>query len=64
LRDGVDGVLISDPEDPEEVAEAMHRMLADEDQLETLGNSAQRRVYDEYLIFGELARWLALLADD
>ena len=64
VRDGIDGVLVSDPEEPEEVAEAMHRMLADEDQLETLGDNAQRRVYDEYLIFGELERWLALLADD
>jgi trehalose synthase len=64
VRDGVDGALVSNPEDPEEVAEAMHRMLADEDQLETWGNNAQRRVYDEFLIFGELRRWLELLADD
>lgn len=64
VRDGVDGVLVSNPEDPEEIAEAMHQMLADEDQLEAWGNNAQRRVYDEFLIFGELRRWLELLADD
>jgi trehalose synthase len=64
VRDGIDGVLVSDPEDPEEIAEAIHRMLADEDHLETWGNNAQRRVYDEFLIFSELRRWLALLADD
>jgi trehalose synthase len=64
VRDGVDGVLVADPEDPEEIAEAMHRMLADEDQLEAWGNNAQRRVYDEFLIFGELRRWLEVLADD
>jgi trehalose synthase len=63
VRDGIDGMLVSDPEDPEEIAEAMHRMLADEDQLETWGNNAQRRVYDEFLIFGELRRWLELLAE-
>jgi len=64
VRDDVDGVLVNDPEDPEQIAEAMHRMLADEDQLETWGNNAQRRVYDEFLIFGELRQWLELLADD
>jgi trehalose synthase len=64
VRDGVDGVLVSNPEDAEELAEAMHGMLADDDQLETWGNNAQRRVYDEFLIFGELHRWLELLADD
>jgi trehalose synthase len=63
VRDGVDGVLVSNPEDPEEIAEAMHHMLADEDQLETWGNNAQRRVYDEFLIFGELRRWLEVLAE-
>jgi trehalose synthase len=62
VRDGVDGVLVADPEDPEGIAEAMHRMIADEDQLERWGNNAQRRAYDEFLIFGELRRWLELLA--
>jgi len=32
--------------------------------LDAWGNSAQRRVYDEFLIFGELRRWLELLACD
>jgi trehalose synthase len=64
VRDGVDGVLVADPEDAEEIAEAMHRMLADEDRLEAWGSTAQRRVYDEFLIFKELHRWLELLADD
>ena len=63
VRNGVDGVLVSNPEDPEEIAEAMHHMLADEDQLEAWGNNAQRRAYDELLIFGELRRWLEVLAD-
>jgi trehalose synthase len=64
VRDGIDGMLVSDPENPEEIAEAMHRMLADDDQLEMWGNSAQRRAYEEFLIFGELRRWLELLAAD
>ncbi|MDQ3950286.1 MAG: glycosyltransferase [Gemmatimonadota bacterium] len=64
VRDRVNGVLVADPEDAEEIAEAMHRMLADEDQLEAWGSTAQRRVYDEFLIFEELRRWLELLADD
>jgi trehalose synthase len=64
VRDGIDGVLVSDPEDPEEIAEAMHQMLADEDRLELWGNNAQRRVYDDFLIFGELRQWLEVLAGD
>jgi trehalose synthase len=64
VRDGIDGVLVSNPEDPEEIAEAMHHMLADEDQLEAWGNNAQRRVYDEFLIFAELRRWLEVLAEE
>jgi trehalose synthase len=63
VRNGVDGLLVDNPEDPEELAEAMHQMLADDDQLEAWGNNAQRRVYDEFLIFGELRRWLQLLTD-
>jgi trehalose synthase len=63
VRDGVDGVLVANPEDPEEIAEAMHHMLADEDRLDAWGNNAQRRVYDQFLIFGELQRWLEVLAD-
>jgi trehalose synthase len=64
VRDGIDGVLVSNPEDPEELAEAMHHMLADDDQLEAWGNNAQRRVYDEFLIFAELRRWLEVLAEE
>jgi trehalose synthase len=56
-------MLVADPEDPEEIADAMHHMLADEDRLETWGNNAQRRVYDEFLVFGELRRWLEVLAE-
>jgi trehalose synthase len=63
VRDGVDGVLVSDPEDPEEIAEAMHHMLADDDLLDKMGNSAQRRAYEEFLIFSELRRWLELFAE-
>jgi trehalose synthase len=64
VREGVDGLLVANPEDPEAIAEAMHQMLADDDQLETCGNNAQRRVYDEFLIFSELRRWLEVLAED
>ena len=63
VRDGIDGRLIEDPEDVGEIARLMHVMLADSDVLEELGRSAQRRVFDEYLVFGELERWLGLFAD-
>lgn len=63
VRDGVDGLLVSNPEDPEEIAEAMHHLLADDDLLDKMGNSAQRRAYEEFLIFSELRRWLELFAE-
>jgi trehalose synthase len=63
VRDGIDGRLVDDPEDADALALLMHEMLADSDELEELGRSAQRRVYDEFLVFSELERWLDLLVE-
>lgn len=63
VRDHIDGRLVPDPESVEELADVLHEMLADPVQLEAWGRNAQRRVYDEFLIFRELRQWLQLLAD-
>jgi trehalose synthase len=62
IRDGVDGRLLRNPEDPDEIASALHTMLHSPQALEALGRNAQLRVHSEFLIFSQLGRWLRLLA--
>jgi trehalose synthase len=62
IRDGVDGWLVRDPEDPEEIADALIQMLDNPRRQETWGRNAQLRVHQEFLIFSQLSRWLRVLA--
>jgi trehalose synthase len=63
IRDGLDGRLVSDPENPDELAEVLNRMLADPVARDRWARQAQRRVHDEFLIFSQLRRWLDVLSD-
>lgn len=63
IRDGIDGRITADPEDPEEIAAHLDRMLGDPVQREILGRNAQRRVYEKFLIFKQVESWLGLLAE-
>jgi trehalose synthase len=60
IRGGVDGEMISDPEDVGAIAAAIARMLADPAQLERWGRNAERRVHDHFLIYTQLRHWLRL----
>ncbi len=62
IRPGVDGMLVKDPRDPEAVADKLDRLLANPKLRTVLSRNAQRRVFQEFLIFGQLGRWLQLLA--
>lgn len=62
VRDGIDGRLVSDPEDPDEIASTLNEMLADPVQRAAWGRNAQRRVADRFLIFSQLDRWIQMLA--
>ena len=62
IADGVHGRLVSNPEDPAEIATALERMLADADFRHTAGLAAQKRVFDEYLLFKQVRDWLKVLA--
>jgi trehalose synthase len=62
IRDGVDGRLVTNPEDPEEIAAVLDEMLDDPHQQEAWGRNAQLRVHTEFLIFSQLSHWLRLLA--
>ena len=60
VRDRIDGVLTSDPESPDEIAGHLRQMLLDPKERHRMGRSAQRRVYDEFLIFRQISRYLQL----
>ncbi len=63
IRDGIDGRLTQNPEDPDEIAYLMNSMLEDYDDRGRYGLNAQRRVHDEFLIFTQVRRWLQVLAE-
>ena len=63
IRDGVDGRLIQHPEDPEEIAGRLNALLEDVGGRIQLGQNAQRRVNDEFLVFTQVRNWLATLAN-
>jgi trehalose synthase len=62
VRDGLDGRLIADPEDPAQLRRALDEMLLDADRLERWGQSAQRRVHDHFLVLGQLRAWGQMLS--
>jgi trehalose synthase len=62
IRDGLDGRLVEDPEDPEELAATLRELLADEHLRDRLARSAQHRVHREFLVFTQLRRWLEVLS--
>lgn len=61
VRDGVDGRLIDDPENEEEIALTMNEMLARPELCEEWGRNGQGRVAEHYLIFTQVRRWLSVL---
>jgi trehalose synthase len=62
IRDGLDGRLVKDPGDPEELAQTLDEMLADPAERFAWGQSGQRRVHDEFLVFRQIREWLRLLS--
>lgn len=61
--DGVTGRLVDDPENIEAIADTLDAMFMDDKEREVWGRNARDRVSREFLIFGEVRRWLQLLAD-
>ena len=58
-----DGWLIDDPEDPDQIADALDYLLNDRVERAGLARTAQRRAHDQFMIFSQLRRWLELLAE-
>jgi len=63
IRDGIDGRLVRNPEDPEEIAYRLDSILSDNLERDRLGSNGQRRVYTEFLIFTQMEKGLRVMAD-
>lgn len=63
IRDGLDGYLVQDPENADEIADKLDRVLSMSKERNAVSTAAQRRVYDEFLVFRQVARWLKVLAE-
>jgi trehalose synthase len=63
IRDGVDGHLIADCEDPQTIANLLDSTLDDLPGRSRHGHSAQRRVHADFLVFSQVRRWLEAFAD-
>jgi len=61
IRDGVDGLLVSDPEDPAEIADKLALLLNNSIRQYNMGRNGQRRVYNQYLIFRQMSSYIKLL---
>jgi trehalose synthase len=61
VRDGLDGRLISNPEDESELQQVLSAMLADSDGRQRWGRAAQRHVHERFLVFAQLRNWARLI---
>jgi trehalose synthase len=62
VRNGLDGQLIEDPSNVEELANTLESMLSEAVARDSWGESAQRRVHQNFLIFSQVRAWIHLLA--
>ena len=63
IRSGIDGILVHDPNDPQEIARCLDDILENVPKRDAMARSAQRRVHDHFLIFTQLCHWVRLLSD-
>ncbi len=62
IRDTIDGRLIADPRDTEEIITVLDDMLADATSRTTWARNAQRHVHEKFLVFSQLCEWMRLFA--
>jgi trehalose synthase len=61
IRNDEEGRLTEDASDPDAIAAVLDRTLDDPAGRAKLGQNAQRRVHDEFLVFTQVRRWLEVL---
>jgi trehalose synthase len=62
VRSGIDGILIQDPQDPNEIARRLDDILQDAPKRESMARNGRQHVYREFLIFKQLCDWLNVLS--
>lgn len=62
IRDNLDGLLIEDPSNKEEIASKINYALSHPKEREVFGYYAQKRVIENFLIFTQIRKWLQLFA--
>lgn len=63
VRAGIDGMLVQDPTDADEISRRLDTILADVPRRDFMARNARRRVHDEFLVFTQICRWLRCLGD-
>jgi trehalose synthase len=63
IEDGVSGILLDDPSDHDEFAEAVCGLLNDPGRARSMGERAKERVRRDFLGSRHLAQWVAICAD-
>lgn len=61
VRDGTDGRLIPDASDPASVAATLDDVFGARGEWDDWSLNAQRQVTDEYLLFGQVTKWLDVI---
>jgi trehalose synthase len=61
VRDGIDGLLIADPQDLPAFAGAVGTLLREPIRARTMGEEAHERVRDNFLADRDLGQWMELL---
>ncbi len=60
IMDDIHGVIIKNPTNPVDVANALNNLLKEPKVREVLGHKAQKAVIDHFLIFRQILQWLHL----
>ena len=63
IRPGIDGRLTSNPKDADEISKNLDEMFSRPVNLKRWGLSAQRHVYDRFLVFSQVGKWLTCLSE-
>jgi trehalose synthase len=62
IRNGIDGLLIQDASNPEEVVKRINDVLENVRKRDFMARNAQQRVSEEFLIFTQMSQWLRALS--